>query len=85
MKAARDRKSVAKGYRIDGRACDPAQIDAARRLSVGRTLRATAEAMAAEGFLTANRTTLSPAHIRRLLDPETVGRAPKIKVDETQV
>lgn len=68
LRSSRDRKSAELGRRIEGPKCDPAQVEAAKRLATGRSLRAIASAMAAEGFLTSNKTMLSAAHVRRLLD-----------------
>lgn len=70
LRAARDRRSAALGYRIEGVKRDPVQMAAARRLQAGgRSLRAVAAAMAAEGFLTSVGTELSAAHVARLLRP----------------
>jgi DNA invertase Pin-like site-specific DNA recombinase len=67
LRAARDRKSAAVGHRIEGVKCSPVQIEAAKRLSNGLSLRGVAAAMAAEGFLTSAGTELSAAHVKRLL------------------
>lgn len=67
LKGARDRKSAELGRRIEGPKCDPKQVEAAKRLAAGRSLRATAAAMAEEGFLTGRGTVLSADHVRRLL------------------
>jgi DNA invertase Pin-like site-specific DNA recombinase len=67
LKASRDRRSADAGRRIEGRRCDPQQIEAARRLADGRSLRRIAVAMASEGFLTGESTPLSATHVRRLL------------------
>jgi DNA invertase Pin-like site-specific DNA recombinase len=67
LKAARDRKSAELKRRVEGPLKDAAQVAAARRLAPGRSLRDVAEAMAKEGFRTANGTVFSAAHVSRLL------------------
>jgi DNA invertase Pin-like site-specific DNA recombinase len=67
LKAARDRRSAELNHRIEGPLKDAKQVAAARRLAPGRSLREVAEAMAEEGFRTANGTVFSAAHVSRLL------------------
>lgn len=67
LRLARDRKSVALGRRVEGVKLRPEQVEAAKRLAPGRSLRDVAKAMAEEGFRTSADTVLSAAHVARLL------------------
>lgn len=66
LKAARDRKSAAVGYRIDGRKLDQTQVVAVRKIGTDKSLRQIATMLAERGIVTVNGTALSAAHIARL-------------------
>ena len=69
LRSARDRMSVEAGQRIEGRRCDPQQIEAARAIQAEgvTSLRKIAQRMAERGITNGNGNPLPPSHVARLV------------------
>jgi DNA invertase Pin-like site-specific DNA recombinase len=68
LRAARDRKSDAAGFRIEGPKPDAAKVQAAQALAAqGMSLRAVAARLAQQGILTAAGEAVGPAQVRKWL------------------